>query len=147
MTKGVTLPEIMDYVESNKCTPQEAFEHFRSLGRIADPEPKEPEEIPPYTVEFTPLAAAFADAKWSRGGVEERVRGELAELAQNGCYLPDLFFHTVWMPGADHETEALIITPKDGEPLVMLIDTASSEEVGEAHGKKIVMPFVDTEKE
>lgn len=98
-----------------------------------------------YTIEFTDLAKAFAQAKSSLTGLEEQVRGELASI--DGLEKPEeVIFHCFEMSGQD------FICYGRGEGEGVLVDTAtyveSDEplEKGPFAGKKLQMPMGDSDR-
>ena len=93
----------------------------------------------PYEIRYTILARIFLGA--CLGAFEERARGELAELMEEG-EMADLLFHSMEFDGR------LFVATWDDEGW-LLIDSASEEEseipAGPRKGQKIILPRPDTE--
>ena len=92
-----------------------------------------------YEIRYTILARTFLEARL--GAFEERARGELAELMEEG-EMADLLFHSMEFDGR------LSVAIWDDEGW-LLIDSASEEEseipAGPRKGQKIILPRPDTE--
>jgi hypothetical protein len=97
-----------------------------------------------YRIIFTDLAKAFASKSGSLVALEERVRGEIAEMIDDGLEsLDDLMFHTIEM----RDGQEYICSPaqEQGET-VLRVDTCSREEMVPVEGDKpISVPIADTD--
>lgn len=112
----------------------------------------------PYRIKFTPLAEAFAKAKWTLAAVEEQARGELAESALDIAERGKKFenwrgFHTLCMPNQSYFDKNLFICiPADDEQgFYVKIDTSSVEtgeeklDAGPFKGYTVSIPRPDSE--
>jgi hypothetical protein len=98
-----------------------------------------------YKIKYTDLAKAFSEKFGGLSVLEERIRGEIAEIFDKGLKtLSNLMLHTVQI-GDD----VFICTPKSDT--VLRVDTATLEEQdaiidkGPFAGFKILMPIGDTD--
>lgn len=104
-----------------------------------------------FKVSLTPLAKGFSAKVGGTKALEERVRGELADLcSQNNIKATDIFLHTIDMKDTNGDSCIFIVKPSSLETDTMVIDTASYEESpalssGPFKGKKIGMPVGDSE--
>lgn len=98
-----------------------------------------------YEIRFTRLARVFAEAKYSLAAVEERARGEIAELEMDDPTA--LMMHCFGMTGTDeHE---FICTP-DQQGTGIVIDTVTFEDMeplrsGPMKGKRFQWPMPDSD--
>jgi hypothetical protein len=97
-----------------------------------------------YKIEYTDLAKAFSEKIGGLSVLEERVRGEIAEIFDKGLEtLSDLMMHSV-----EIGDDVFICIPKSDT--ILRVDTATLEEQdvildkGPFAGFKIVMPIGDT---
>jgi hypothetical protein len=100
---------------------------------------------PQYRIVFTDLAKALATRNGSLTALEERVRGEIAEMVEDGLEsFEDLMFHTIEMP----DGQEYICSPaqEQGET-ILRVDTCTREEIAQSgdEGKPISLPVPDSD--